>query len=340
MSADSLQETEALFRIRDLRFAYEADPVLDIGRLEIPGSGVTVLIGPNGSGKTTLLKLLNGLLPVSSGMIFYRGRPLGSQTVARLRQESVLVHQDPYLFDGSVYGNVSYGLRVRRAPAERVRRATALALQRVGLSGFEHRRARRLSGGERQRVAIARALVLEPEVLLLDEPTANVDADSIELLETLVLELSERKTTVIISTHHPAFAYRLGSRLVFMEQGRIVPGRENIFKGTVEARDESFTYFRTGSRVFRCPAQEGDFSTAVLPLDDVILSTRRIQTSAQNQFRGTVTGVEKIDHTVRVSLDCGFPVQALITEYSVASLKVVPGAEFYVTFKASAIRLY
>jgi tungstate transport system ATP-binding protein len=331
---------EPLYRIESLRFAYDSDPVLQLGELEIPGEGVTVLIGPNGSGKTTLLKLLNALLPVSGGRILYRQRPLNAQTTARLRGESVLVHQDPYLFDGSVYGNVSYGLKVRRIPTEQTRRAVAEALQRVGLAGFEHRKARRLSGGERQRVAIARALVLAPRVLFLDEPTANVDADSIGLLERLVLDLSERGTAVIISTHHPAFAYRLGTQLVFMEEGRRVPGRENIFKGSVDGRDDSFTYFRTGNALLRCPAQEGDFTTAVLPLDDVILSDERTRTSAQNQFHGAVTRVEKVEHTVRVSLDCGFPVQALITDYSVTTMKVVPGAEFFVTFKASAIRLY
>jgi tungstate transport system ATP-binding protein len=331
---------EPLFRLRSVRFAYDGDPVLDLPGLEISGSEVTVLIGPNGSGKTTLLKLLNALLPVSGGGIYYRGRPLSSQTIPRLRSESVLVHQDPYLFDGSVYGNVSYGLKVRRTPPSRVRSAVKEALQRVGLDGFDHRKARRLSGGERQRVAIARALVLDPKVLLLDEPTANVDAGSIGLLERLVLQLNAGGTAVIISTHHPAFAYRLGNRLVFLEEGRVSPGRENIFKGGVESRDESFAYFRTGDGVLRCPAQEGDFTTAVLPLDDVILSTQPIQTSAQNQFPGTVTGVETIDHTVRISLDCGFPVQALITEYSVENMKVVPGAHFFVTFKASAIRLY
>jgi tungstate transport system ATP-binding protein len=257
-----------------------------------------------------------------------------------MRRESVLVHQDPYLFDGSVYGNVSYGLRVRRTPNDRTRRAVADALQRVGLSGFEHRRARGLSGGERQRVAIARALVLDPKVLLLDEPTANVDADSIGLLERLVVDLTDGGTTVIISTHHPAFAYRLGTRLLFMEEGGLVPGRENLFKGTVESKDQSFIYFRTGTELLRCPAQEGDFTTAVLPLDDVILSAERTRSSAQNQFFGAVTQVEPSDHTVRVSLDCGFPVQALITDYSVRTMRVVPGSEFFVTFKASAIRLY
>jgi tungstate transport system ATP-binding protein len=332
--------TDPLFRVESLSFAYDSVPALNLSTLEMPIGGITVLIGPNGSGKTTLLKILNGLLPLSKGEILYRGRPLDSPTITRLRQESVLVHQDPYLFDGSVYGNVSYGLRLRRFPAHRVELAVAESLQRVGLSGFEHRRARRLSGGERKRVAIARALVLNPKVLLLDEPTSDVDTDSIELLERLVLRLTEGGTSVIMSTHHPAFAYRLGTHLVFMDEGGLVAGRENIFKGVVEATDESFTYFRTGTRILRCPAQEGRFTTAVLPIDDVILSRQRISTSAQNQFQGTVRRVDRIDHTVRVSLDCGFSVEARITEYSVESLKVVPGETFFVTFKASAIRLY
>jgi tungstate transport system ATP-binding protein len=331
---------EPLFLLERLSYAYDSDPVLDIPSLEIEPGGVVALVGANGSGKTTLLKLMNGLLPASGGRVLYRGQRLSSQTMPRLRRETVLVHQDPYLFDGSVYGNVSYGLRLRHEPAQEVRRAVAEVLNAVGLPGFEHRRARRLSGGERQRVAIARALVLDPKVLLLDEPTANVDAAAIELLERLILRLADAGTTIIFSSHLAAFAYRLSTHLIFLEEGRRVPGRENIFKGAVESSDERFAYFRTGAEVLRCTAQEGRFTTAVLSFDDVILSKGRIHTSAQNQFLGTVEIVEKIDHMARVSLDCGFPVQALITEYSVDSLKVVPGERFYVTFKASAIRLY
>ncbi|MBN1687191.1 MAG: ATP-binding cassette domain-containing protein, partial [Spirochaetales bacterium] len=262
------------------------------------------------------------------------------QTLPGLRRQSVLVHQDPYLFDGNVYANVSYGLKVRRVPAQDVRSRVTIALKEVGLSGFEHRKARRLSGGERQRVAIARALVLKPTLLLLDEPTASVDAESVGLLERLILQLVEKGTTIIISTHYPAFAYRLGTRLVFLENGKLVPGRENIFKGVSESTDERFTYFRTGDQLLRCPAQEGHFITAVLPMDDVILSRQPIQTSAQNQFHGTVMAIEAQDALIQVSLDCGFTVQALITGCSVDTLHVAPGERFFVTFKASAIRLY
>jgi tungstate transport system ATP-binding protein len=333
--------SDELFRVESLKCAYESSvAVLDIPSLQIGVGGVTVLSGPNGSLKTTLLKLLNGLMNATGGRILYSGKPLDAQTLPELRRKSVLVHQDPYLFDGNVYSNVSYGLRLRKIPAPEARGRVKKALEAVGLTGFEHRRAKRLSGGERQRVAIARALVLDPEVLFLDEPTASVDAETIAHLERLILRLTGEGTTVIISTHHPGFAYRLGNRLVFMEEGRLVSGGENIFKGVSESTDERFTYFRTHGQVFRCPARDGHFITAVLPMDDVILSRQSIETSAQNQFTGTVTGVEAEDNSLRVTLDCGCKIQSFITSYSADTLHVAPGEKFYVTFKASAIRLY
>ena len=329
-----------LFSVEGLRYAYGTQVVLDLPRLSIRAGGVTVFMGPNGSGKTTLLKLLNGLYPPAAGRILYRGLPLGPDTMPRLRRETVLVHQDPYLFDGSVFGNVSYGLRLRRTPASQTRRRVAEALAAVGLQGFEHRRARRLSGGERQRVAVARALVLDPQVLFLDEPTASVDAASTGLIEAVVRRAAAAARCVILSSHHQGFAYRMADRLVCLADGRVVPGGENILKGSVEAADGLFTYFRTGAGLLRCPAQEGEFTTAVLPLEDVILSKGEIQSSAQNQFEGTVTAVEPGEHTIRVTLDCGFPVRAVVTGYSRDTLGIEPGARFYATFKASAIRLY
>jgi tungstate transport system ATP-binding protein len=331
---------EPLFTVEGLRFAYGTQVVLDVPSLSLHPGGVTVLMGPNGSGKTTLLKLLNGLHPPDAGRVLYRGLPLGPETMPRLRRETVLVHQDPYLFDGSVYGNVSYGLRLRRTPAPETRRRVAQALGAVGLRGFEHRKARRLSGGERQRVAIARALVLDPQVLFLDEPTASVDAASTGLIEAVMRRAAASGWSVILSSHHQAFAYRMADHLISMLEGRVVPAGENIFKGSVEATDELFTYFRTGGGLLRCPALEGEFTTAVLPLEDVILSKGEIQTSAQNQFEGIATAVDHGDRAVRVTLDCGFPVRAVVTEYSRDHLGIEPGARFYVTFKASAIRLY
>jgi len=342
--------TEALFALREVRFTYPgaAAPAVSLDRLELQSGGIHVVAGGNGSGKTTLLKLLNALLVPQEGQVLFRGRPVcraavaDREALAALRRESVLVHQDPYLLEGTVYQNLAYALRLRRLGEGETRRRVGRALEEVGLPGFAHRRARRLSGGEKQRVALARALALEAPVLLLDEPTANVDVGSTELLEELIIRVAAQGRTVILSSHNRPFAYRVGTALLSLEQGRPVPSRHNVFKGLVESTDERFTCFRSGSGLLRCPAQQGRFSTAVLALDDVILSREPIQTSAQNQLTGRVLDTRREGALVRVSLDCGLsvPVQAAITEYSRQSLGVVPGGSFYVTFKASAIRLY
>jgi tungstate transport system ATP-binding protein len=258
----------------------------------------------------------------------------------RLRSETVLVHQAPILFRGTVMQNLLFGLSLRRVPRAEAKRRASAALARIGLGGFEHRQAASLSGGERQRVAIARGCVLEPRVLLLDEPTANVDPDSRALVEAVVREQAAAGATILLSTHTLELAYRLCDRLLRLEHGRIVPGRENIFKGAVSGTDESFTRFRTGSVELLCPARQGHFSVAVLPLDDVILSHAPLGSSARNQLRGMVTSIEVEEGLLRVSVDCGVPVLTLVTRAAAAELGVERGMQCVVTFKASAVRLF
>ncbi len=331
---------EALFSIRNLHFSYDQKEVIKIERLELKASQATLLVGPNGSGKTTLLKLINGLLKPGSGQIDFRGEAIIGKGYQSMRSHSVLVHQDPFLFSGSVFQNAAYGLKIRKEAAAVIRRKVNEKLTLLGLSGFEHRKVHKLSGGEKQRVAIARALVLEPEVLLLDEPTANVDTKSLKLIEALILKLQESGAAVIVSTHNRSFAYRLGSELLILKRGRIIPGRVNIFKGFVKKQDEIFTYFASGKNLLRCPAQRGDFNTAVLPLNDVILSEKEIKSSAQNNFRGKVTHIKREGQLCRIELACPLLVQAHITEYSLNNLQVEIGKEFYLAFKASAVKLY
>ncbi len=332
-------EGESLFRLKGLRFRFGDRPVLEIPELSVEEEAVTVLAGANGAGKTTLLRLLAGLIRPASGQLLYRGRPLAGRPGAAGRV--VLVHQDPYLFGGTVSWNVAYGLRVRGERGEALRRRVEEALDLTGLPGFDGRRADQLSGGERKRVAIARALALQPEVLLLDEPTASVDAASVGLIEELVRRLPGRGTSVVLATHHLPFAFRLCDRLVSLQEGRLVPSRENIYRGRVEGRDDRFTYFRPkGPRVLRCPSREGEFTTAVVASADVILSQAPLSSSAQNQWEGTVTAVQPVDHMFLVTVDCGVAVQATVTPASVEELAVRAGRRLCVSFKTSAVRLY
>jgi len=170
------------------------------------------------------LSILAFLIPPTSGEIFYAGNRVdwNHGSVEEYRRKVTLLHQSPYLFVGSVHDNVAFGLKVRGIPGEEQRRIVDRALDGVGLQGFRDRKARELSGGEAQRVAMARALALNPEVLLLDEPLANIDRGTAGLLETVIASLPARGTTVVMTTHDPDHPGRLNGESIHLEGGRHV----------------------------------------------------------------------------------------------------------------------
>jgi len=214
-----------LFEIKNLTKIYDYRKVLDIPSLDLEEKRIYAFSGPNGAGKTTLLSILNLLLPPSTGRIFYRGLDvlnLGKDKM-HVRRQMTMVTQGPYLFNTTVENNVAYGLKMRKVPKSQIRDTVSRCLAKVGLSGFEKRRARELSGGEVQRVAIARALATRPHVFLLDEPTANVDIQTVSILEPLLEELNSRfKTSIIMATHDIDQAHRLAHKVFTLEDGRIV----------------------------------------------------------------------------------------------------------------------
>ena len=322
-------------QIKNLRFSYgiggESPFGLDIDDLSIPSASVAVLVGENGSGKTTLLKIIAGLITTYAGSL---------AVMPRAENSRVLLHQEPYLLGGTVFHNVAYGLKIRGEREQVIRRGVAESLERVGLSGYEKKKAARLSGGERQRVSLARALAVRPKILLLDEPTTSVDRKNIELLVDLIDYLCLSGTTVVVTSHEMSFAYRICDEIHPLDTGRIAPFEQNVLKGTVERRDASFLHFKTGKGIVKCPEQDGLYSTAVIPFADVILSAPTIETSAQNQLPGVVTAVEKVGNRYRVSVDCGFPIRSYVTGYSIEHLHVTIGRRIFVIFKASAVKLY
>ncbi len=184
--------------------------------LSFGAGGLTVLLGPNGAGKSVLLRLINGLLTPTSGHIRWAGRPAGDPAV-RMRQS--LVFQRPVLLRRSVLANVAFVLRLRGV--RDVNRRALAALERGGLGALARQPARLLSGGEQQRLALVRALASEPDVLLLDEPTASLDPASVAAIETMIRDAVSLGTRAILVTHDVAQARRLGDDVVFLSQGRI-----------------------------------------------------------------------------------------------------------------------
>ena len=315
--------------------------MLDIRHLAVGAGEVVAVIGHNGSGKTTLLKLINGLIGPYEGSLRYGEHELRSaRGRALLRRQTVYLHQHPYLFRESVVANVAFGLRARRIVRTERQARIDTVLDALELRELAGRRADSLSGGERQRVALARALALQPQLLLLDEPTSNIDPASVALIEDAITSARGRGTAVVVSTHNLATAYRVADRVVSIAAGRIVPERNNVYHGQIFARREAVAWFGFDGGRLVVPDVAGDYRTALVPMDDVFLARQELISSAQNQFRGRVVAVEPFESVLRVQLDCGFRLQALVTDKARGQLGLAPGMLLYAGFKASAVRLF
>lgn len=231
--------------LENIRQTYGERTVLDVPSLTINAGEILALVGPSGAGKSTLLRLLALLENPAEGRLRLE---LDGQTtnpeVAPLaaRRKVTMAFQRPLLLQRTVAANVAYGLRLRGdTPGDAARVDEALA--RVGLSALAKAQPDTLSGGEMQRVALARALVLEPRVLLLDEPTANLDPYNVRLIEELVVEQNEKHaTTVVIATHNIFQAKRLAQRVALLWEGHLVEVAETaaFFDAPQDPRTAAF----------------------------------------------------------------------------------------------------
>jgi tungstate transport system ATP-binding protein len=215
--------SDYLYRLQNVSKEYAGKRVLEVDNLKIARGETLGLVGPSGAGKSTLLRLLNFLESPTSGRVRFMDVEFSPSQPMPLeyRRRVTTVFQRPLLLNRSVQANVAFGLQLRGHQGRN--ELVAEALQRVGLAHVARQRARTLSGGEAQRVALARAIVLRPEVLLLDEPTANLDPYNIGLIEDIVTNLNRvQRTTLVLVTHNIFQAKRLADRVALLLEGRIV----------------------------------------------------------------------------------------------------------------------
>jgi tungstate transport system ATP-binding protein len=209
-----------IFELQDLRKTYGDRTVLDLESLAVQGGEILALVGPSGAGKSTLLRLLNFLETPTAGVIRYDGVEVSGSAPLAMRRQITTVFQRPLLRRASVRDNIEYGLHLRNLRPDGMVDAM---LEEVGLAAFARHPARQLSGGEMQRVALARALVIKPRVLLLDEPTANLDPYNVGLIEDIIRrQNAERGTTVVLVTHNIFQARRLAHRTGLLLGGKLV----------------------------------------------------------------------------------------------------------------------
>jgi len=232
----------ALYQLTGVQQVYAGRAVLDIDQLAISPGEIFALVGPSGAGKSTFLRLLNFLETPSAGAIRFDQRPVPSPAPLTLIRRVTMVFQRPVLLTRSVQDNVAYGLRLRNGHAPLAGKVRE-ALEQVGLADLARHPAHQLSGGELQRTALARALVLDPEVLLLDEPTANLDPYNVGLIEAIVrAQNRKRGTTVVLVTHNVFQARRIARRVGLLLNGRLVEvaPAEQFFESPRDPRTVAF----------------------------------------------------------------------------------------------------
>ncbi len=242
-----------MISVEDLCFGYEADqPILTGINFSVARGDVFALMGPSGGGKTTLLRLLNLFMTPWQGRILLEGvdlpRLTGKERLV-LKRRMAMVFEEPALFNTSVAANIAYGLKVRHKKRATINNAVQEMLALIGLQKIARKSALLLSRGEAQRVALARAMIVRPEILFLDEPTANLDPHNVSRIEELIRTVNERfDTTIVMATHNMGQARRIATTVGFLYNGQLVEWGDTQTLFTAAA-DERTTAFISGELV-------------------------------------------------------------------------------------------
>jgi tungstate transport system ATP-binding protein len=334
-------DPDNIIEIDHLQQAYDGTVVLDIDAYSFKRGRVYALVGPNGSGKSTLLMILSLLAPFTSGRVTLDGIDISQADPHEIRKRVTLVHQEPVMFHASVKKNAAMGLIYRDMPKSEMSKRISEALGAVGMSGLEHRNARTLSGGEKKRTAIARALAVSPDILLFDEPTANVDATNSAKIEEIIRTINDqKKTTIIFSTHNLNQAYRLSDEVLTLMYGRPQEkSLSNIFSGRPELLDKE-PVFNTGRILIRLPDLNPRIHQISIDPSDIIISKNAAMTSARNLFQGQIVELVKNAHLIGVTVRAEEDFRVTITERSFKEMGLSIGEDVYIAFKATAVTTY
>ncbi len=336
--------------------------LLDVDSVDIRGGEVVAFLGPNGAGKSTLLRVMAMLQRPDSGSVTFRGVS-GRDAERLLRRQCAVVFQRPHLWAGSVRENIEIGLRLRRHPAESTREMAEEAAVQLGIDALMERDARSLSGGEAQRVAIARAMALQPDVLFLDEPAANLDAMArTALMEDLDHVARDGRHATVLATHDRADAFSLADRVVVLRDGRVVQsgrpedlfenpadpfiaavtGAELSFRASVASSHDGLLTIRVGDSelIATGSAEAGDQVRVVYRPEDLFLSRAEISASPRNRFQAKVTEVRSSGSLLRVRLEGAGHWVAVITRAAGDELSLDVGSRIWVQVKATALHAF
>ncbi|CAG35058.1 energy-coupling factor ABC transporter ATP-binding protein [Desulfotalea psychrophila] len=338
-----------LYRIKKMTRVYGDRVVLDIEDLLLEKGKVYSLTGPNGAGKTTLLKLLSFLDRPSSGEIEFLGERVayGKKQLLAFRRQVVQLDQSPIMFSGTVAENVAFGLRVRRLAKVDVVARVGEMLRLVGLEKFSGDDAQKLSGGETKRVALARALAVYPEVLICDEPSANVDNENQEMILAVLERINrERGTSIIFSTHYLSQGHRLADHTLLLQNGSLSNVlNENVYRGQLVGEKGADTIWQlAGSLLLRVsgaclPSSAQELKLWVDPegIGFSLLGSGMAVGQEDNVYSGHLVGISRHRSLVKLQLDIGIPLIIYTNYENYRSLSLMVGDKLAVTIPSHAI---
>ena len=330
------------YRLDNVQKKFKDRTIVDIAHLELFSGRIYALIGPNGAGKTTLLDLLAFVEKPTSGSISFMGRAVSfsESHLKMLRRSVVLVNQKPILFSTTVFKNLEFGLKIRRIEKSLRRRIIQESLDLVGMRHMIAAPAHKLSGGETQRVALARALALSPKIILCDEPTSSVDAESQAAIIRLLKRINEEEgITIILTSHNRAEIGELTHKSLFIDNGRISDALyENLFPARlIQKSNGSVTCVINGS--------------IQIPLHSKIIGNRRVLINpeqieiakepgckdSRKSIRGRIVQISMKHETVHIVLNVGVSVVATTTVERYRSLRPMVGEQVRIKITRDAV---
>jgi tungstate transport system ATP-binding protein len=328
---------ENSYQFNNAQFFYANNKLaLSLHELNIAAGKTTGIIGENGSGKSTLLNVLAFLEPISRGELLFNQQNVKRNELLQYRRRVGFLAQKPFMLYGTVYDNINLALKIhkKKQRAEKIKQI----LKQLEISHCEQKEAKQLSGGELQKAALARMLVLEPEVVLLDEPFSYLDQSSAELLEYFLQSYVKRTgNTLVFSTHDRLQGYALADELIALADGKqVLTPLINLFHGEVKGNK-----FYSANLCIHLPGNIKQGQHASIAPQDVILSTEKLgKNSMRNQFNGRVVMISEEMGNVRINIDTGEIFKAIITFQALKDLNLTLGDNVWVNFKSNAVVVF
>ncbi|MDU9375568.1 Vitamin B12 import ATP-binding protein BtuD [Methanocorpusculaceae archaeon Sp1] len=360
-----MSETKPVVELANISRVYGEKYALNEVSFSVQRGEIVAVIGPSGAGKSTLMRICDMLEEQSSGDLTLFQTVVEKKTRKSLRERVGILFQKTVLFDRSVSDNVALGLQYRGYRHEEIQRLTIEYLKKLGMETYADRNARTLSGGEGQRIAFARVLLTGPELLLLDEPTANLDPLATRMIEEMIkTENAEHNTTIILNTHDQNQGMRLADRIIVLMNGKVMQigtpdevfyhpsteevaafvGFQNLISGTVTKIQSGVAEMTTAAGIFRVQAGDahvGDAATLALRGEEILVHNAGVpfEKDPENSVCGAILSSQKIGPVMELVVDCTIPITVVVPARHRFAEEFVPGTPVSLSWLTAAAHL-